>query len=74
MGAKIEIDKESCTSCKTCVKACFMDILRWDEVNKKPVACIRGGVRVVFHLRNQLPGSLHQCGTRRVRAERSSPY
>jgi NAD-dependent dihydropyrimidine dehydrogenase PreA subunit len=38
MGAKIEIDKEACTSCKTCVKACFIDILRWDEATKKPIA------------------------------------
>jgi NAD-dependent dihydropyrimidine dehydrogenase PreA subunit len=37
MGAKIEIDKDACTSCKTCVKACFIDILRWDEAAKKPV-------------------------------------
>jgi NAD-dependent dihydropyrimidine dehydrogenase PreA subunit len=37
MAAKIEIDKESCTSCRTCVKACFLDIMRWDEVEKKPV-------------------------------------
>jgi NAD-dependent dihydropyrimidine dehydrogenase PreA subunit len=38
MSAKIEIDKESCTGCKTCVKACFIDILRWDEASKKPIA------------------------------------
>ena len=73
MGAKIEIDKESCTSCKTCVKACFIDILRWDEVEQETSRRLRVGVRVVFHVRNQLPGPLHQRGTRHVR-ETVSPY
>ena len=38
MSAKIEINKETCTGCKTCVNACFIDVMRWDETEKKPVA------------------------------------
>ena len=35
---KILIDYEKCTGCKKCVKACFVDVIVWDAVNKKPVA------------------------------------
>jgi NAD-dependent dihydropyrimidine dehydrogenase PreA subunit len=37
MSAKIEIDREACTGCKTCFKACFLDVVRWDEAEKKPI-------------------------------------
>lgn len=37
MSAKINIDKDVCTSCKTCVKACFVDVYRWDEKEEKPI-------------------------------------
>ena len=33
----INIDFDSCTSCKTCVKVCFVDVIRWDEIEKKPI-------------------------------------
>lgn len=33
----IDIDREECTACKTCVDACFVDVLRWDETEEKPV-------------------------------------
>jgi NAD-dependent dihydropyrimidine dehydrogenase PreA subunit len=33
----IKIDNESCVGCKTCYKACFIDVLRWDEESKRPV-------------------------------------
>ena len=33
----ITIDLETCSRCKTCVKACFVNVLRWDETEKKPV-------------------------------------
>jgi ferredoxin len=40
MAANIEINRDECTSCKTCVDACFVDVLRWDEAEAKPmVAC-----------------------------------
>jgi NAD-dependent dihydropyrimidine dehydrogenase PreA subunit len=38
MSAKIEINEEVCKGCKTCVKACFVDVMRWDEETKKPIA------------------------------------
>ncbi len=38
MSAKIEIDEEACKGCKACVKACFVDVMRWDEAKKKPIA------------------------------------
>lgn len=34
---KIEIDRNLCNSCKTCVSACFIDVLRWDEEDKMPI-------------------------------------
>ncbi len=35
---KIKIDPDACTGCKTCVNACFVDVLRWDDQAEKPVA------------------------------------
>jgi NAD-dependent dihydropyrimidine dehydrogenase PreA subunit len=35
---KIDIDLEKCKGCKTCVNACFADVLRWNEAVKKPFA------------------------------------
>ena len=34
---RIEIDLDSCNGCKVCVDSCFLDVLRWDEENDKPV-------------------------------------
>jgi NAD-dependent dihydropyrimidine dehydrogenase PreA subunit len=34
---EIRIDLEKCKGCKTCVNACFADVLRWNEADKKPV-------------------------------------
>lgn len=34
---KINIDLDKCKGCKTCVSACFVDVLRWNEADKKPV-------------------------------------
>ncbi len=34
---KINIDYESCTGCKTCVSACFIDVLRWDAAEDRPI-------------------------------------
>jgi len=38
MSAKIEIDKDMCNSCKTCVDACFVDVFRWDAKEERPIA------------------------------------
>jgi adenylylsulfate reductase subunit B len=34
---EIKIDHDCCKSCKSCVNACFADVIRWDEKTKKPV-------------------------------------
>lgn len=35
---KINFDSEKCVGCKICYKACFIDVIRWDELNKMPYA------------------------------------
>jgi len=32
---EINIDRETCKGCKSCMNACFMDVIRWDDENKK---------------------------------------
>jgi len=34
---KIKIDADKCIGCQICYKACFVDVIRWNEDNKKPV-------------------------------------
>ena len=34
---KIEFSPDKCVGCKMCYKACFVDVIRWDEAAKKPV-------------------------------------
>ena len=34
---EIRIDFDGCTGCKSCMKACFVDVIRWDDKNKRPV-------------------------------------
>ena len=33
----IIVNKELCNGCKTCFKACFIDVIKWDAEAKKPV-------------------------------------
>jgi|GEM_PF-3133562 len=37
---KIEVDRESCLSCKSYFEVCFKDIYRWDETDGKPAALL----------------------------------
>ncbi len=34
---KITVNNETCVGCKTCYKACFIDVIRWDEETKRPI-------------------------------------
>jgi NAD-dependent dihydropyrimidine dehydrogenase PreA subunit len=33
----IKIDNEKCIGCKKCYRACFVDVIRWDDVEEKPI-------------------------------------
>ena len=33
----IIINDTVCVGCKTCYKACFVDVFRWDEEAKRPI-------------------------------------
>jgi NAD-dependent dihydropyrimidine dehydrogenase PreA subunit len=33
----IVVDAEACTGCGICYKACFVDVIRWDETAKRPI-------------------------------------
>jgi NAD-dependent dihydropyrimidine dehydrogenase PreA subunit len=35
---KVEIDLDTCNGCKMCVDACFVDVIKWDDKEGKPVA------------------------------------
>ena len=33
----IEIDLDACDGCGLCYRACFVDVIRWDDGAKRPV-------------------------------------
>ncbi|MCX8031866.1 MAG: 4Fe-4S binding protein [Thermoleophilia bacterium] len=33
----IIINRELCNGCKTCFRACFIDVIKWDDKNKQPI-------------------------------------
>jgi NAD-dependent dihydropyrimidine dehydrogenase PreA subunit len=35
---RIQIDLDVCNGCKMCVGACFVDVIRWDAEEERPVA------------------------------------
>ncbi len=35
---QIKFDYDCCDGCKTCVNACFIDVLRWDKAEDRPFA------------------------------------
>ena len=34
---EIKIDYSSCTGCKACMNACFVDVIRWNDETEQPV-------------------------------------
>ena len=34
---EIKINFDNCKGCKTCMNACFADVIRWNEADKQPV-------------------------------------
>ena len=34
---RIDFYPEKCVGCQLCYKACFVDVIRWDAENKKPI-------------------------------------
>jgi NAD-dependent dihydropyrimidine dehydrogenase PreA subunit len=41
-GATIKIDWDMCNSCRMCMDACFIDVIRWDDKEEKPIAAYQG--------------------------------
>lgn len=33
----INIDKGKCIGCKKCYMACYVDVIRWDDIEEKPI-------------------------------------
>ncbi len=33
----IKIDDDRCEGCKSCFKACWIDVIRWDDENDRPI-------------------------------------
>jgi Fe-S-cluster-containing dehydrogenase component len=42
------VKKDSCTSCKSCIKACVLHALQWDEEAAYPIPCIQCGQCVKY--------------------------
>lgn len=34
---KIKVDNDKCIGCKICYKACWLDVIRWDDDKKRPI-------------------------------------
>ena len=34
---RIIVSKDLCIGCQICFKSCFIDVIKWDAVNRKPV-------------------------------------
>ncbi len=36
MNNQIKFNPSNCIGCKLCYKSCFIDVIRWNETEKKP--------------------------------------
>jgi NAD-dependent dihydropyrimidine dehydrogenase PreA subunit len=36
-GADVKIDLDLCNGCKICTEACFVDVIRWNSEEEKPI-------------------------------------
>ena len=66
----VKIDYDLCNGCKICVDACFVDVIRWDDKEKRPIvaypedcvwclaceeACSAQCIEVIPAIPNRLP-------------------
>ena len=47
-GGGVRFVAQKCVGCRACVAACIMDVLHFDEENKKPLPCIQCGTCVTY--------------------------
>ena len=36
MNNQVKFQSDACIGCKLCYKSCFIDVIRWNEIEKKP--------------------------------------
>jgi NAD-dependent dihydropyrimidine dehydrogenase PreA subunit len=56
--AKIDINYDCCNGCRTCMKACFIDVIRWDLEKKRPITPYSSDCVACFGCELACP---HQC-------------
>lgn len=42
-GGGVRLDRERCSSCGACARACMIAALQWDEEERVPIPCIQCG-------------------------------
>ncbi len=47
-GGGVRLDRDTCSSCGACVKACTIAALQWDEEERVPIPCIHCGQCVKY--------------------------
>ena len=43
----IKVDEALCSQCKACYRACWIDVIRWDDERDRPVIAYPDGYAVV---------------------------